>query len=104
MKHYYIRSDWSILETDEHILYDSREDMEIRFEFQDKEESLDYQSDPIKFVFENDLVTFRSGCIQECTREEIINGSTQICVDIIMGSQTRYKHSTNEKWEELNNE
>ena len=77
MKYYYIKSDWSILETDEHILDGSHEDMEIRFELADKEECLDYQSDPIRFVFENDLVTFRRGCIEECTREEIIKGSKE---------------------------
>ena len=93
MKYYYIRSDWSILETDEHMLYDSREDMEIRFKFQGKEESLDYQNDPIGFAYQNDLAVYSQN-----------GNTTQIYVDIIMGSQTTYKHSTNEKWEELNNE
>lgn len=77
MKHYYLHSDWSVFSCEKPIEEDSHDDMSVRFEFSDSQEANDYISDPMDFAFSNDLVTFRSGCIEECTREEIIKGSKE---------------------------
>ena len=89
--HYYIHSNWSIIQTADPIAEEDirgwsesaqpahgfRDD-EVRYQLT-AEEVAEYQREPIKFVFENELATFRDGKVVECEPEEIINGSKEIC-------------------------